>query len=109
MASLPAVKRGDTWSLTFTYADEDGAPIDLTDCFCQLQLQDKKTKGLLLDVTDDLSISPLTGEVSFSVQIPTTMPIGTHQLDLEMTYADGTIESTDTMTLQIVEDVTRVR
>lgn len=109
MASLPPIKRGDTWRATFTYLDDAGDPIDLTDCMCQLQIQDKQTKGLLLDCTDYLVISPLVGEVSVDVDLPADFPVGTHQLDLQMTYSDGYVESSETMMLTILEDITRAR
>lgn len=112
MADTLTFKRGDTWKLVFAYKDTNGDPIDLTDCSARLQVRDKRTKAVLLEgtiATGEVVITAVTGtvDVTFLPAVTELVPIGTHETDLEMTYSDGTVESTETMLIKVIEDITR--
>lgn len=105
------LKRGDTWSTTWTWAQSTGDPVDLTGCTARLQVRDRRTKELLASAsttTGELTITPATGVVSCTIDPDVTkdFPIKTCAVDLELTYSDGTVQSTDTVYLVVVEDVT---
>ena len=122
-------KRGDTWQVTFTWSQEsDGAPIDLTGCTARLQARKPvaATRALTrsaiaaqLDYEAPvIDVSSATGEITFTelegkvhVRVESAeMDIlpGSYDLDLELTFPDGTVKSTATQVLEIVEDVTYV-
>lgn len=106
--SVLTVKRGDTWRMVLSYKDNTGSPIDLTSCTARLQVRNKRSDQLLLDLdtTDGLTIDAAAGTVTVRYDLPADLELGTHEFDLEMTYADGTIESTETMQLRVIEDIT---
>lgn len=101
------VKRGDTWRQTFTWrqGSETGDPVDLTGCTARLQVRDR-TGDLILDATDDLTINGATGTISVDVLIPSTVLPGKYIFDVEVTYTDGFVQSTETQTLKIEGDIT---
>lgn len=102
-------KRGDTWSQAFTWkqGSADGAPVDLTGCTPRLQLR-TKTGTLVLDATSYLTLTPLTGTVTVNVPAAVTalLPVGTVYFDLEITHADGSVRSTQTLSLVVLKDIT---
>jgi hypothetical protein len=105
-------KRGDTWKLSFAYKDDIGTPIYLTDCSARLQVRDKRTKSVLLEgtmATGEVVITAVTGavDITFLPAVTELVTLGTHETDLEMTYSDGTVESTETMNIKVIEDITR--
>lgn len=103
------LKRGDTWSQTFSWrqGSETGDPVDLTDCTARMQLRDK-TDALILDCTPYLTVDGLTGTVEIVVPADETevFPVAKLSFDIEMTFPDGTVQSTETMALKVLEDVT---
>lgn len=109
MADILTLKRGDTWRAVFSYKDSDGNPIDLTGCTPRIQVRTKRRGGLLLslDLTDGLTLDELAGTVTVRYDLPSDFELGTHEFDIEMTYTDGTIESSCTMMLAVLEDITR--
>lgn len=102
------VKRGDTLRLIFEYIDSNGVPIDLSGCSARMQIRTKREKTLLLELveSDGLSLDSLAGTVVIRKQLPADFLVGSHEFDLEMTYSDGTVESTNTLILKVIEDVT---
>ena len=104
-------KRGDTLSLSWSWKDEAGTAIDLTDCTARLQVRSKRGELLASADTDDgLTIAdPETGAVNLLIDAETmsAVPLGSHSMDLEITFADGTVKSTETVKLKIIEDITR--
>ncbi len=101
-------KRGDSWNVTFTYTDAAGDPIQLTGADARLQVR-KNSNTVLLSATvgSGLTIDEANGIVSLSTDLPQTMPIGRYPFDLEITYASGIVESTDTIYLKVEEDISR--
>lgn len=109
MPTTFTLKRGDTWSQTFAWkqGSETGDPVDLTDCTARCQLRDR-ADTLILDCTSYLTVDGAAGTVS--VLAPASamenFPVGRLSFDIELTFPDGTVQSTETMTLKVIEDVT---
>lgn len=110
MANMLEFKRGDTWEATFTYRDDTGALINLTSCSARMQMRDKRSGTLLLDLTssDSLTMGGAAGTVDMLVAPDLTreMPVGTFEVDLEITYSDGTVQSSDTFSIKVWKDIT---
>lgn len=107
--ALPAVKRGDTWSLAFVANQAPGGPpLDLTGCAAALQLRHPQTEALVA-APDSVVLTPLTGAVTATFLPATTreVPVGTYLTDLEITFADGQVRSSQTLALSVIADQTR--
>jgi hypothetical protein len=103
------LKRGDTWNQSFTWrqGSETGDPVDLTGCTARMQVRDR-SDVLILDCTPYLALDELAGTVSVLVPASETelFPVAKNQFDIELTFPDGTVQSTETMILRVIEDVT---
>lgn len=134
MATTPTelcVKRGDTWQGVFKWVNaSDGSAYDLTDATARLQVRAPiaaaqafvrsrlPASGVrdydtpILDLTTDpdggLTVSGDLGYVYVRVEAAEMelLEPGSYELDQELTLPDGTVKSTETLTLNIVEDVT---
>lgn len=108
---LFTMKRGDTFKLTFRYQNSGGSAIDLTGCTARLQIRAKRTGTLLLEAAtaSGVTVYGPTGTIALLVtpDKTRTLPIGTHEFDLELTYPDGTVSSTETSLVKVIEDITR--
>lgn len=107
--ALPALKRGDTWPLTFVVNQQAGGPpLDLTGCAVALQLRHPQS-GALVAAPDRVVLTPLTGTVTATFDPATTraVPVGTYYTDLELTFADGQVRSSKTLALTVIADHTR--
>ncbi len=106
------VKRGDTLKLNFVFNVPDSdIPLDLTGCTARLYLKFLRTNALIVDASTEnglLVIEPEAGLVKLEVPAyeMTNAPIGRHKFDLELTFPDGSVLSSETNTLEIVKDVT---
>lgn len=103
-------KRGDTIALNFKFTDCENEPINLSDCIARLQIRFVKTNELTVCTTnyDMLTISPDLGEILMIIppELTKTFKIGRHAFDLEITFHDGTVVSSETKYLDIVMDIT---
>lgn len=106
---LPALKRGDTWTLAMVVNQTPGGPpVDLTGCAAALQVRHPRTDAVVA-TPDSLDIAPQTGTVTI-VFLPATtavVPVGTYLTDLQLTFADGEVRSSQTLTLAVLADYTR--
>ena len=106
------LKRGDTLEYEFLWKDADGLAVDLTGCTARLQVRNR-AGNTVVECTcadsDGLDITALLGKVAWREEAGTTaaMTPGLYQFDLEVTFPDGTVRSTETVTLIIERDVTR--
>lgn len=107
--SILTVKRGDTWVVQFSWTQPDGAPVDLTGASARLQVRDK-LNAVRIDVstTEGSLVINDGGRVNMVIAASTmqTMQPGSYKFDLEVTYANGHVQSTETLTLKVVEDMT---
>jgi hypothetical protein len=106
-----AVKRGDTWQCTWQYRDAAGDPIDLTGCSARLKLKALYTPTEVLSIgseSGELVIDEQAGDIVQTVAASVTANLlpGDYRSDLEVTWSDGTVTSTETVWVNIVEDVT---
>ena len=111
MASV-SFKRGDTWQPVFRYADADGNAIDLSGCSARMQarLLPTTSPAFTLSTADQsLVIDGPEGKVTAQLDKAVSAQIrpGKYKADLEITYTDGTRQSTDTFTVTVIEDITR--
>lgn len=115
MAETLTLKRGDTWRVLWSWVDGDGAPIDLTGASAWAMVRTIPPEGeegeLLLEIDSDsaaLVIDATAGTVTMTVAAAVTalLPVGVHQTDLQLTYPDGTVQSSATLRVKILPDVT---
>lgn len=109
--TIPDIKRGDTWATSFDWTQPDGQPVDLIDCTARMMVRDKKTKALALSLstaTGELTIDVAHGSVALRVESAVMQAItpSAYITDLEITFPDGSVTSTDTIGFKIIEDVT---
>lgn len=106
-----SIKRGDTFVCQFAHLQPDNTPLDLSNCTARLQVRDKSDNLLIdADLTSGLSIpNPIDGIVYCRIEadVMRTIPVGTHFYDLEITYADNTVKSSETINLVVLKDETR--
>jgi hypothetical protein len=109
------IKRGDTWRRTGnTVLQGDGVtPLDLSGCTLRFQVRARKTGAL------QVAASTQTGEITitdapagtYAFEIPAatmaSVAVGTHEMDVEITFADGSVLSSDTQYVTVLEDITR--
>lgn len=111
MTNLATVKRGDTWSFSFVWKNGN-TPIDLSGCTAKMQVRKRKTGTLLGEVssTNGISIIGVDGEVnvSFPPVVTALIEPGIHETDLQITFTStGEVKSSDTLTITVLEDITR--
>ena len=107
MITLPNFKRGDTWSLDCTYK-RSGTPtsIDAISIRSQIRKQDYTMITDLTVTKGDQATAPGSFKLTPKVTDTTTWPLGNAICDIEFTM-NGTVISTETFTLPIVEEVTK--
>ena len=111
MTTVISIKRGDTWSQDFFWTDDAGAAVDLAGCAARLMLRERETGLLAIDAsTEDgeLVITAATGRVALTVSAERMRDVtpGTYQTDVEITWADGVVRSTETLPVRVLADVT---
>lgn len=112
MTTLATVKRGDTWRFSFVWKS-NGTPIDLSDCTAKMQIRKVcRTRTLLAEVSTspNISIDGINGKVDvvFPADITDGVEPGTHETDLQITFAStGEVRSSQTLSLTVNEDITR--
>lgn len=116
MAITVTIKRGDTWQADFLFREND-ATADLTGCTARLQVR-TKADVLILTASTNAPTDPVTvgflevdgsaGKVSLSVDkaLMTGITPAKYYADLELTYPDGTVRSSDTFTVNVRKDIT---
>ena len=107
MADTITYKRGDTWRAVFTYTG-----VDLTGCSARAQIRNKRDDTLYLSgssTSGELVVDGVAGTITmrFEPEVTVEVPVGTHEADIEVTYSDGTVESSDTFLVKVLEDITR--
>jgi hypothetical protein len=107
MPATFTIKRGDTWSQSFEWrqGSETGDPVDLTGCTARCHVRDR-SDALIADVTDYLTVDGPAGSVDLALVPTENFPAAKLQFDIELTWPDGTVQSTETMVLRVLEDVT---
>lgn len=104
------LKRGDSWTprpFEWRQGSVSGDPVNLTGCQVRMQIRDR-TGALVLDATDYLKVDGPAGAVAVSVPASETafFPVEKLPFDIELTFPDGTVQSTKTMVLHVIRDET---
>lgn len=107
---LPALKRGDTWTLAMAVnrSTPGGSSVDLTGCARRIAGAPPthrcrgghagQPRHRAPDRHRDYCFSPATTAV---------VPVGTYLTDLQLTFADGEVRSSQTLTLAVRRYYTR--
>lgn len=111
MADKFKLKRGDTWRIQYTFLQENGDPVDLTDCTARQSLREEGTDEAALTITSaasEITITPLTGVVVsiFDATDTADLSVAKYYTDLEITYSDNSVESTPTYIIDCLQDET---
>lgn len=111
MAYKFKLKRGDTWRIQYEFLQEDGTPVDLTDCTARqsIRKEDETTAALTITSADsEITITPLTGIVVsvFTAADTADLDVAKYYTDLEITYSDDSVESTPTYIIDCIQDET---
>jgi hypothetical protein len=109
------LKRGDDWILRGVLTDAAGDPVDLTGCELLMHVRTKVTAP-----EPELTASTALGSIevdapatngAFSVLFHDTdtqsVAPRTYVTDLQFTWADGKVSSSETWAIEVVADVTR--
>jgi hypothetical protein len=112
---LPTVKNGDTWRFSFVWSNNN-APINLTGCTAKMQIRD--AANALVATAPATATSPLlpntvtitgsTGTVNivFSSNFTAGIAAGSYKSDLQLTFPDGTVQSSSTVTITVEAGIT---
>ena len=111
MSRALSIKRGDTWQANWQYRDSAGDPIDLTGCSARLWLKPRYNDTAALEISSssgELVIDGAAGDIAQTVSAATMAEIdpGIYRADLEITWTDSTVTSTETVYVSVVEDIT---
>ena len=109
--STLTVKRGDTWVWPFTYKDQDGAAIDLTGCTARLQVKAQRATEPTLSASSaegGVTMNPTGGVVTVRFEPADTELVepGKYDADIEMTWSDGSVQSSATFSVVVKADIT---
>ena len=99
------IKRGDTLKLLIKRVDEEGDPLTGQAEKMKSQLR-TKAKGLItsFEITETEELGTYLFKVS--EEITKTFPLGSVLFDIEMQIGSD-IVSTETVTIEVVDDITR--
>lgn len=104
-------KRGDTFvkQSTICYVDSNGAktPVDLSDV--EISAQVRLNDALVTDLTA-IVIDAAGGvyKLLATASETSTWQCKTHQIDIQFTFSDGRVMSTETFDINVIKDVTHV-
>src|SRR5215208_2368804 len=108
MSTTPTItwKRGDSFEVDCVYKDAGGVAIDLDGVTITSQF--RTPKGILISDADVTIGSPTTSG-AFRVVVADTdeWPIGILEYDIEYALDGGSINSTETVFINVLRDVTR--
>jgi hypothetical protein len=105
-------KIGDDWRLPFRWTSA-GAPTNLADCSARMQLRKRGGRVPAVSLTSEpnggITITAGTGYVValISREVTAGLDVGSYLTDLEMTFANGFVGSTETIEIVAGEDQTR--
>jgi len=94
--------RGDTPTLVFTLRDEDGNPVDLTNCTVYFAVE--KDETVIINKTCAI-INPAAGQLKVTLTSTETDFTGEALAELEGRYTDGTITTFGQFIIIMREDV----
>lgn len=113
--SIIKLKRGDTWLQRFDWVQaSNNLPVNLSECTAKMDIVSTRGNEVFMSISTSSSPSSITidgpnGIVNLRVEADDTAGLrpGEYKTDLQITFPDGTVKSTDTFYIKIIEDVTR--
>jgi hypothetical protein len=115
MAAVVPLKRGDTWEAEFYFRLDDSVA-DLTGCTARMQVRssgDALVLSAQTSPTDPALVGTLVvdgtaGLVTLTVPKGLTSALvpGKYYADVELTYADGSVRSSETFQVKVTKDIT---
>ena len=108
-------KRGDTWQQRFEWIQKgNNQPVNLFGCDAKLDVVSMRGNEVVVSVSNTSSPSTLiidgpNGIITLRVESEDTNSLspGQYKADLQVTFPDGTVKSTNTFYVRVEEDVTR--
>ena len=109
------IKRGDTWQQRFDWVQaSNNLPVNLSNCTAKMDIVAIRGNEVAISISTASSPSVITidgpnGIVTLRVEADDTADLkpGEYKTDLQITFPDGTVLSTDTFFIKIIEDVPR--
>lgn len=110
MTQFVEIKRGDTLRAR-AYFTTAGSQANLSGCTARMHLRNPQTKALILSATTidgRLAIETATGSVLVNVPASATASVtpGRYFADIELTFPDGTVVTSDNIAVAIKQDWT---
>lgn len=110
-SSTLTVKRGDTWVWPFVYKDTAGTPIDLSGSAVRLHAKAKAATEPAVSAsteTGEITLDPTAGKATVRIEPEITRLIdpGKYDADIEVTWSDGTVQSSATFLVVVQPDIT---
>jgi len=103
------LKRGDSINWNCSLIDDQSNPIDITNYTIRTQGKDSERTVTLFSLTNGNGVTITSGaNGAYQIQLLDTSSfgLGNFDVDIEFTDSNGIVNSTQTFTLEIVEDVT---
>lgn len=106
------LSQGATWTVSLTYNDGEGNPVDLTDYTARMQARESYTSAttvLDIDSSDGITLGGTAGSIQINVNATTTAAIGAAQYvyDMELVSNSGEVTRLIEGTLVVTPEVTR--
>jgi len=104
-----SIYRGDSWVVSWTILGADNRPINLTGATARVQLRDNQNRLFVEASTSNglITLNPTQGRIDMNVPFSTmeSVPVGTYQYDLEVTFPNGVRRTYVVDQLHIERDV----
>jgi len=114
MSSSMTLKRGDDWVLSVALTDNNGDPVSLSGCSVRMDVRagyDSATATLSASTSGgEITIDdPASGVfvVRFVDTVTSEVEPGRYLTDVEITWADGSVTSSETWQITVLPDITR--
>lgn len=106
------LSQGATWTVSLTYNNGDGLPIDLTNYTARMQARESyQAASTVLDITssDGIALGGTAGTIQINVDAATSAAIGAAQYvyDMELVSSSGEVTRIIEGTLIVTPEVTR--
>ena len=109
MTTVVQTKKGDNLQAVFPFT-ADGVAVNLNGCTAKMQLRTTDLGLVATATTDDgsLSVDGAAGEVTSNIPAATMANVapGQYLADIQLTYLDGTVKSSDTFVVLVLQDYT---